>query len=360
MPKKGNAAKASVEAKEAGGRALEEAAPLLEEEEEEDSKPRGKRPKSERLSTLLGKGFRPVSVVEVLAVQGGFLKQPEIVPVLSLDRGGEVARFISVNRDADWLCRAVSGEGRAQHPLKRVQLLEDLREQLRIVTGRAPESAVAVAEAVDPGAALEFSDDEAEPAPPGAKDGKPKKHSWSSVATVVAVAMPERCAEAYPEEAESRVRQVRLYCQPGRKYKNLWLHSDDLPWALEYMQAQHSLQGVPRIKRARAAPVGEDAVVSSSVEERFTSPSKISWVFQTSSWEATALSPVGPRKRVLKPESLQLWEAQLVDEQVQLLEALERSRLKNLAYGVLEKWSEAMSQGREWSPQAVRDAAVAR
>ena len=61
---------------------------------------------------------------------------------------------------------------------------------------------------------------------------------------------------------------------------------------------------------------------------------------------------MGPRKRALKPESLQLWEARLVDERVQQLEALERARLKTLAYSVLGKWAAAMSQGHEWGPQA--------
>ena len=135
-------------------------APLVEEEEEEEegSKPFGKRPRAERLSLLLDKGFRPVSVVEVVAVQGGFLKQPEIVPVLSTESHGEAERYVQLSRDADWLFRAVSGEGRGQHPLNRVELLDQLRDKVGIATGR---STLAVAEAVEPAAQLDFSDDEA-------------------------------------------------------------------------------------------------------------------------------------------------------------------------------------------------------
>lgn len=345
MPGKRRSATASVEAEVAEGGALEEAPASV--EEEESSRPKGKRPRLDRLASVLDKGFRPVSVVDIVAVQGGFLKQPEIVPVVTIEKDGVVERYVQLIRDSDWLCRAVSGEGRGNHPLKRVGLLDTLRDQIRIATGRA--AGPAAAEAVDPAAQLEFSDEEP------AEEVKPKRQKkslGSSVATVVAVPMPARCAEAYPEEAESHVRQVRVRVPAGKAWRNIWLHSDDLPWALGYMHAQHKLQGVPQLKQPRVAPVGGGAVGSSSVEEKPTSPTQITWAFRESSWEATAMSPLGPRKRVLHPESLQLWEAQLVDERVQQLEALERGRLKTLAYSVLEKWGAAMTQGRDWGPQA--------
>ena len=178
MPRQGRIAKASVEAELADGEAFEKAPPSV--EEEESSRHKGKRPRLDRLASVLDKGFRPVSVVDIVAVTGGFLKQPEVIPVLTVEKDGVVDRFVQLVRDADWLCRAVSGEGRGNHPLKRVGLLGELRERIRIATGRAPESAVA--EAVDPAAQLGFSDEEqAEKA----QEVKPKNHKKEQMLLVI-------------------------------------------------------------------------------------------------------------------------------------------------------------------------------
>ena len=351
------------------------------EEQEDEQRPFGKRPREERLATLLGKGFQPVNVVRVTAVQGGFLKHPEIVPAMTVERGGATDCFIQLIRDADWLCRAVSGEGRGLHPLKRVELLETLRAGIAKATGRHEIEAEVAEEVVNPDEQLEFSEEEEDPSKldrvPVEKRRRAKREF--RMASVVALSMPARCAEAYPEEAERQLRDVRLYVLPGHKWKAIWIHSDDLPWALEYMHTQRALQGVPMVKKAKvAALVGNaagaasveagavepssveaGAAGSSSVEAGFGSPPKISWTFKESAWEATAFSPVGPKKRVLKLDSLQLWEAQLVDEQVQQLADLERPRLKTLAYGVMAKWAAAMAQGHAWTAEAARNVAVA-
>lgn len=351
MPKRGKVAKALVG--KAGALAGGAAGPSVEDGEAsvEERAPRtyGKRPLVDRVAELRDKGFRPVSVMTLTAVGGGFLKQPEVVPVLTVAQGGREDCFVKLCCGADWLCRAVTGEGRVHSPLQRVAFLSQLRAKARLAQ-LGPEAAVA--EMVDPAAQLGFSDDEAPELAAPNKKAEKKRAAAKLVPTVVEVFMPARCAEAYPDEAEADQREIRLYAHVGAKRAEVWIHDTDLPWALEYMHEQYALQGVPRIKRAKLEAPSVEEAGSPSVEAGAGGSPQIEWLFKESAWQAIAPSPGGARRRVLKPEGLQLWEAKLVDGSVEQLEDLERQRVKLLAFGVLEKWAAAMSEGRGWTADA--------
>ena len=60
--------------------------------------------------------------------------------------------------------------------------------------------------------------------------------------SVVTVDVPVRCPEEDPDCTE--VRQIRLYVVDRI---TLWLHIDDVEWAVRYLYVQNLLKGVPLV-----------------------------------------------------------------------------------------------------------------
>ena len=61
--------------------------------------------------------------------------------------------------------------------------------------------------------------------------------------------MPARCPEEDPGCKE--VRKVRLHIEDR---KTIWLHIDDVEWAVKYLFVQHQLKGVPMIAEEDVGP----------------------------------------------------------------------------------------------------------
>ena len=69
--------------------------------------------------------------------------------------------------------------------------------------------------------------------------------------TVVTVSMPARCPEQDPNCKD--VRKIKLFIEDR---KQLWLHINDLPWAIQYLYVQNLLKGVPIVHPDSAGPGG--------------------------------------------------------------------------------------------------------
>ena len=171
------------------------------------------------------------------SVKGGCLKQkPEVVKTLEVGHNDVNIVYVHMSANYDWLCRAVTGEGRADHPLARVTLLDFLHKSLRtaMVPVPDPEDADA-ADIVAEALALTDSDNEGKGAKPKVKAGAKKRKASGThrlkVNEEITLELHEHCFEVFPEKAAT-LRQVRLWALRRRE---LWIHVDDLPWALEYM-----------------------------------------------------------------------------------------------------------------------------
>merc|ERR1712187_227081 len=68
--------------------------------------------------------------------------------------------------------------------------------------------------------------------------------------TTISVAMPARCPEEDP--GSTQVRSIRLYIE---NRKTIWLHIDDVEWAVRYLFVQNHLQGVPLVSDESPGPV---------------------------------------------------------------------------------------------------------
>ena len=66
---------------------------------------------------------------------------------------------------------------------------------------------------------------------------------------VVEFEVPKRCPEEDPDCTEKE--RIRLYIQDKR---SIWLHADNLQWAVSYLQCQHWLKGVPLVAGCDPGP----------------------------------------------------------------------------------------------------------
>ena len=87
----------------------------------------------------------------------------------------------------------------------------------------------------------------------GAK--RPRKRTTCGTALNIDFVL--ECPEASPGCKEKRV--ARLYVIHKSQ---IWLHLDDVDWALKYMYAQYVLQGVPHVSPDDAGPSAAAAVGS--------------------------------------------------------------------------------------------------
>ena len=84
--------------------------------------------------------------------------------------------------------------------------------------------------------------------------------------TILALDMPVRCPEEDPDCTE--VRQIRLYVVDRI---TLWLHIDDVEWAVRYLYVQNLLKGVPLVlddSIGLSDPRWRSEVTQSAVAER--------------------------------------------------------------------------------------------
>ena len=83
--------------------------------------------------------------------------------------------------------------------------------------------------------------------PQGQRRGR--RHTTHSQNTVLTVRMPVRCPEADPTCTEFR--EVKLYV---KDLDTIFLHIDDVEWAVKYLFAQSELKGVPKVDDDSTGP----------------------------------------------------------------------------------------------------------
>ena len=299
---------------------------------------------------VLSDSFKPFELERTIVLKGGFLKDPISMPLASVPAAGD---FVKMDKRMDWIIKAVAGKLANRTALVRTTLLDKLKDKICSALGRDADVAAAVAaddghdEAMD---ALGISEDEAEQP----KELKTKKRKYSKVASeqkniTLVVQMPARCLEKYPDCTDAR--EVRLWLRDRR---TVLVHTDAVPWALEYMHDQYELGGVSRaVTNPTEETISAPAVASCEFGDCST-PEKplvrIAWDFEQGSWEATVQTPSKPgsqERRLLNPKELSFDKASLVGtvSSADELATMIYSEKKALAYASLECWANDVLAG---------------
>ena len=223
--------------------------------------------------------WRAVSIESTFSVSGGFMGAKKSFPVVSKtvtvrrERDGVVttvpATYIKVEKNADWVLKAVAGNKAQKGALKRTKVIEDLRRNLVMMSSSdaavAGEGANATLDE-DPMAALDMVCDE-EPA------AKRRYNRKRAKCKEVKVSMPLRAQCAYPGNKEKR--DVSIMADSTNQ---LWLLKEDVPWLLVFLADECGFGGVAIESEAAVAEANCDAVPGLRVE----------WDFQSNdAWTAT-------------------------------------------------------------------------
>ena len=186
-------------------------------------------------------------------ISGGHNTKPMLATAIVYEDAsrGTTTTFVKLASTEAWLLAATTGSTKAAgSAFGRTTLLERLREQLRQFydTPLAPIT-------TEDNQAGDPMDDILEGAassprvttPQGQRRGR--RHTTHPQNTVLTVRMPVRCPEADPTCTEFR--EVKLYV---RDRDTIFLHIDDVEWAVKYLFAQSELKGVPAVDESSTGP----------------------------------------------------------------------------------------------------------
>ena len=161
--------------------------------------------------------------------------------------------FVKIANTEPWLVAATTGSTKAVgSSFGRTTLLERLREQLsQFCDGETSLAPIAAAASDERDPMDEVCQNEAS-SPHGTKrQGQKRMRYYTNHArgTVQTVSMPVRCPEEDPGCKDFR--KVRLYVQDR---KTVWLHIDDVEWAVRFLFVQSQLKGVPVVDEDSTGP----------------------------------------------------------------------------------------------------------
>ena len=209
------------------------------------------------------KGFKPVQFeFGQIHVRGGHMSKfaPMTTKTVRAQTGKDDT-FVKLAFTESWLIHATTGQTKhSGSSFGRTSLLSELRTTVeKLCDGELPQASDTQEVGVegddyDPMAEIDQSS-EATPAHtkvagvPGVKRTRYYKNLCKN--TVVTVNMPVRCPEQ--DAACTDLRRVKLLIEDRRQ---VWLHLDDLAWALQYLYVQNMLKGVPLVDPDSAGPGG--------------------------------------------------------------------------------------------------------
>ena len=159
-------------------------------------------------------------------------------------------QFVKIDQSQLWLAHAVTGESRWSHALSQrsclIGKLKDCVEQACIgeLTGTAPEDAPE-----DPMADLD-SDEDCSPSKRLKRhDGKRVRYTSGRTRVIVEIPFPNDPPQVRKDDDEGRM--IKLYIEDRKK---IWLHVNDLSWAVRWIYAQIQLKGVEWIDPESTGP----------------------------------------------------------------------------------------------------------
>lgn len=190
-------------------------------------------------------------------VIGGLLKNPQPVtmkevPTGKLDENGAEVQhmYVRMSTADHWMMLATTGNRRASDCFGPRSLLKRLRELSMLACDgelpvNEPRETQREADPMDEINVMET------PRKKIRCDGKRRKRYYDNRAShkILALSMPCSPPELMEKGNEERI--IRLWI--GDR-KSLWLHHDDVEWAVRYMWVQFLLKGVPLVPSASEGP----------------------------------------------------------------------------------------------------------
>ena len=171
------------------------------------------------------------------------------------EMGDKPEIFVKMDVAEPWLCKAVTGKTNWRHTsIRRTSLLETLLQQHIIpALGVRPDE---VEEDTDDDPMDEVAAPVVTGLPGRVYSGNKLSNKWRrnrgrnpGRGRILKCEMPMKAPEAFPDCAERRI--VTVFMSDKRV---VWLHMDDVDWAIQYMYAQNELKGVPLITKDSVGP----------------------------------------------------------------------------------------------------------
>ena len=182
----------------------------------------------------LGHTWRPVSIEAAFTLGGGYLRPKKHFALESrVSITNNIERtYIRINKNDDWVLKAVAGDKAQRGALRRCKAIELIREKM---TEWSPmkKDAVAATKDEDPMSALEAVQEDTAPAPKRRYSRKRPKLQE------LVVTMPKRCPYAAPECKETK--EVSVMADGTNQ---LWLLKEDVPWLMAYMADENGFGSV--------------------------------------------------------------------------------------------------------------------
>ena len=203
-------------------------------------------------------GFKPVRFsFGQIHVSGGLAGKPQPVNSKTVgDSAGEGnMTFVKMSSGEQWLTCATTGQRRySGGSFGRTSLLDELRDKVqKYCDGEGPSSSGDAMPSDDYDPMMEVEQEQVDGESPIKTKGQGQKRvryyrnaAKNSVATFP---MLVRCPEEDPECTE--VRNIRVHVMDR---KVLWLHIDDVDWAVRYLYVQNLLKGVPLVSEDSPGP----------------------------------------------------------------------------------------------------------
>ena len=196
-------------------------------------------------------GFKPVTFsfgqIHVSGGHGG-TPIPVISKTVSDPNGNDHMTFVKMACSEQWLVVATTGQKKYSAGLfGRTSLLGDLRDKVqKYCDGEVSSSSCVAMASDDYDPMMEVEQDQAgsELSPKIKSQGQKRMRYFRNPArdSIATFDMFARCPEVDPDCTE--VRQIRLYVVDRSV---VWLHMNDLEWAMRYLYVQNLLKGVPLV-----------------------------------------------------------------------------------------------------------------
>ena len=183
--------------------------------------------------------------------------QPMNTRVVSSQESSVEETFVKMAFTEPWLIFLTTGQHRyTGSSFGRTTLLNDLRTRVeKFCDGEAETEEQGAGEDYDPMAEIDGADSPGGPqgtkvaGVKGVKRARYYKNHCKN--TVVTASLPARSPEEDPNCTD--VRKLKLFIEDRKK---VWLHLDDVPWAVRYLYGQNMLKGVPLVSPDSAGPGG--------------------------------------------------------------------------------------------------------
>jgi len=228
------------------------------------------------------------------------------------------------------LCRMVSGQGSWGRPLNRVKLIETLQTRMKRALQNECVDDDATASDAEPSASIDdpmlnLAFGAASTIDNVKEEQKKKTKRVNKKNVLLRLKMPREAPEKNPACAETYEVRVWLANQMA-----VWIHVEDLPWAVAFMHDQYTMGGV-------------SAVVDEPEQLPSPSPVKsknVRWDFNSDCWVATVETGSSVKERRLKPSQITSQEASMLLDQNVSLKSMGYEEQKRIAHEILTAWLE--------------------